>query len=105
MLDTRDIELLRGMLQETVKDSEESLLKRMDERLTETKDETKLNWYMDYELIKRDFEILKKAYTGKNTIVTLKDRIDILTKQWDFQYNNIVRERCTGRDTAVDSRL
>ena len=39
MLDTRDIELLRGMLQETVKDSEESLLKRMDERLTETKDE------------------------------------------------------------------
>lgn len=50
-------------------------------KFTETKDETKLNWYMDYELIKRDFEILKKAYTGKNTIVTLKDRIDMLSAE------------------------
>lgn len=50
-------------------------------KFTETKDETKLNWYMDYELIKRDFEILKKAYTGKNTIVTLNDRIDMLSAE------------------------
>lgn len=47
-------------------------------KFTETKDETKLTWYIDYELIKRDFEILKRAYTGEKTIVTLNDRIDML---------------------------